>query len=379
MNFEVASPRVAMRRALHRLRTEGDTPGRQAAAFGVGAFIGCSPAYGFHLPLCLFSGWLLGLNCLKVYLAANVSNPFAAPFLVFAEVQIGRWLRAGAPYSLSLETFRTLNVWHFAADLILGSLVVGAVLGIVAASTTYALVRRYGAGEALGRLFSSAVDRYVESGAFAWESANGKLRLDPVYREVLRLGLLPDEGTLVDLGCGRGLMLALLVSARDRWREGVWPRDWPAPPTRLSLRGIELRPRIAADAARALAGEAVIERGDACLASLPATRAVLLFDVLQMLRHEAQEDLLRRIAASLEPGGVLIVREADCAGGWRFRPIQIGNGLKGLFELNPRRRFSFRSTAQWTACLEQLGFTVRALSLREHTPVANVLIQAVKR
>jgi uncharacterized protein (DUF2062 family) len=376
MNGYLVSRRATANRALHRLRTGKDTPARQAAAVGLGTFIGCSPAFGFHLPLCLVSGWLLGLNCLKVYLAANLSNPFVAPFLVFAEVQIGRCLRAGAPYPLSLEAFRTFNLWHFGVDLVLGSLVLGIVLGVAATSATYALVRRHGTTEAVARLFAGAVDRYVESGAFAWESANGKLRLDPVYRQVLRQGMLPDAGTLVDLGCGRGLMLALLVSARDCWREGKWPDGWPAPPTRLSLRGLELRPRIAADASRALAGHAVVDQGDIRTFDLPPTRAVLMFDVLHMLPYEEQDKLLARIVKALEPGGVLILREADAAGGWRFRIIHIGNWLKGLWEGDPGRRFCFRSTSGWTERLEALGLTVRVFPLDERTPFANILIEA---
>jgi uncharacterized protein (DUF2062 family) len=376
MNVGVAFGRALARRSLHRLRTEGDTPGRQAAAFGLGAFIGCSPAFGFHLPLCLFGGWLFNLNRLKMYLAANVSNPFLAPFLLFTEVQLGRLLRVGAPYSVSLDTFRTLNIWSFGADLLLGSVVVGAALGITAATTTYALVRRYGTEPIVSRLFGAAADRYVESGVFAWESANGKLRLDPVYREVLREGMLPDEGVLVDLGCGRGLMLSLLASARDCWRNGQWPEGWPPPPTRLSLRGVELRPHIAADASRALQGEAIVDAGDARTFDLPAVRAVLLFDVLHMLPYDQQDRILTRVVSALEPGGVLVVREANAAGGWRMRVIQLANWCKGLFEGDPGRRFHFRSTREWIARFGQLGLTVRACPLDEHAPMANVLFEA---
>jgi len=376
MDLGIVAGRTATRRALHRVRTHGDTPARQAAAFGLGTFIGCSPAFGFHLPLCLFSGWLFGLNSLKMYLGANVSNPFVAPFLLFAEVQIGRCLRAGAPYPLSVEAFRAVTLWHFGADLVIGSLLVGAILGTAVASTTYALVRRWGTTEAVSRVFGGAVDRYVESGMFAWESANGKLRLDPVYREVLRHGLLPDNGTLIDLGCGRGLMLALLASARARWQEGTWPDEWPAPPTRLLLRGIDLRPRIAADAGRALAGAAVVAHGDVRRFDLPAARVVLLFDVLHMLPYDDQDALLVRIAGALEPGGSLILREADAASGWRFRAIHVGNRLKGLFEGDPGRRFCFRSCDEWVERLEHLGLIVRVVPPARRPFVPNVLIEA---
>ena len=194
------------------------------------------PLFGLHLQLCLAAGWLLGLNRLKLYLAANISNPFVAPFLLFGEVQAGRWLRTGAPYPLSLEAFRAFNVWQFGADLIVGSLVVGLALGAAAAAVTFALGRRAGVSPAEAALIEAAVDRYLESGIFAWEFANGKIRTDPVYLEVLRKGLLPAEGTLLDLGCGRGFMLAVLASARRAMgRKGSGrPAGRPPPPAWLS-------------------------------------------------------------------------------------------------------------------------------------------------
>jgi uncharacterized protein (DUF2062 family) len=364
------------RRLFHRLRTEGDTPARQAAAFGLGTFIGCSPLFGFHLPLCLAAGSLLSLNRLKLYLAANISNPFVAPVLLFSEVQTGRWLRVGAPYPFSLEAFRAFDIWQFGADLVLGSIVVGLVLGAGAAAGTYVLARRAGISRGEAALFGAAADRYLGSGVFVWEFANGKLRKDPVYREVLRRGLLPTDGTLLDLGCGRGFMLTLLAAARERWTEGTWPADWPPAPVGLALRGVELRGRVALSARQALGGAGIIEEGNVCSFDLPMSRAVLLFDVLQMIPYGAQDALLARVAGTLEPGGVLIVREADRSGGWRFRVVQAANWLKGVFEGTLRRRFYFRSTKEWTERLESLGFVVQCFSLSEATRLANVLIEA---
>ena len=104
--------------------------GREAAAIGLGVFIGCSPLYGFHLLLCLAVGWCLGLNRLKMYLAANISNPFVAPFLILTELQTGAWLRRDELHALTLDTVRNVDPWIFGADLIVGSLVVGGVLGL---------------------------------------------------------------------------------------------------------------------------------------------------------------------------------------------------------------------------------------------------------
>src|SRR3982751_4526717 len=107
---------VRIRRWFQRLRTDGGGVGREAAAIGLGAFIGCLPFFGFHLVLCWAVGWLLNLNRLKLYLAANISNPLVAPTLVFAEVQLGAWLRRGAWHTLTIETATTTGLTVFGLD-----------------------------------------------------------------------------------------------------------------------------------------------------------------------------------------------------------------------------------------------------------------------
>jgi hypothetical protein len=56
--------------------------------------------------------------------------------------------------------------------------------------------------------FNSIVDAatlpYARTSRFAYHFARGKLRYDPVYRAILENGPLPNEGRLIDLGCGLG-------------------------------------------------------------------------------------------------------------------------------------------------------------------------------
>ena len=94
--------RDRLRRTFYELRLEGEGPGREAAALGLGVFIGCTPLYGFHLILCWIAGWALRLNRLKLYLAANISNPLFAPFLIFIELQTGAWIRRSDLHDLSI-------------------------------------------------------------------------------------------------------------------------------------------------------------------------------------------------------------------------------------------------------------------------------------
>lgn len=357
-----------LRRAGYVLRTEGG--GREAAAIGIGVFIGCLPFYGFHLLLCAAVGSLLRLNRLKLYLAANISNPLVAPWLIFTEIQLGAWLRRGSFIPLSRHAIETTSPWTFAADLLTGSVVLGAVLGTLAAWATSATPRRARGDAAFDALVRDAADRYAGSSLIAWEFARGKLRHDPVYRAAARGGLLPPGGTLVDIGCGQGLMLAVLAEARKR-------RATDDTPSVVfdRLVGIDTRPRVTALARAALAGDAEIITGDARELGAMRADAIILFDVLHMLRADEQERVIVALTAALAPGGVMLVREADAAAGWRFTAVRVGNRLKALLFGAYRQRFHFRSAADWCACFERHGLHADLRPMGERTPFGNVLLR----
>ena len=246
-----------------------------------------------------------------MYLAANISNPLVAPWLIFAEVQAGAWLRRGAFHPLTLRGRRADQRWAFGLDVLVGSVLVGA--------------RARGAcgGRHLRRCAAPAGSRFADSCAArrigtsaasitAWEFARGKLRDDPMYRAALSAGVLVSGGTLVDVGCGQGLMLALLAEAKRAMDAGTWPADWPPPPRFERMIGIELRRRVAQIARAALESDAEIIEADARTMTLEPFRAVLLFDVLQLIAPDDQEALLATMTARLS-------RAASC---WCARPMR---------------------------------------------------------
>lgn len=371
--------RATARRLFHGLRSEGAGAGREATAVGVGVFIGCLPFYGFHLLLCWITGWLFGLNRLKIYLAANISNPLIAPVLIFTELQAGAWLRRGSFHALTLQTAKTTDLSEFGIDVLTGSLTLGAALGAALALVTYLSVRGT-ADEALFLdLVRGASDRYITASIVAWEFARGKLRGDPLYRSTVCGALLPSGGTLVDIGCGRGLTLAILAEARARHSEGRWPAAWSPPPQFDRLIGIEMRARPAAVARKALGSDATIVHGDARATDVGRCRAVLLFDVLHMLPAGDQETLLATVSAALEPGGVALIREADASGGWRFAFVRAGNRAKALALGHWRQPFHFRTADEWIACLASHGLAGQVKPMSAGTPFANVLFRVTVR
>src|SRR2546426_3385130 len=362
---------ASVRRSFYGLRTECAGAGREATAVGVGVFIGCLPFYGFHLPLCWIAGWLFGLNRLKVYIAANISNPLIAPTLIFTELQAGAWLRRGAFHALTLQTAKTTDLSVFALDILTGSLTLGATLGAALALVTYLSMQGTADDAEFLDLVRDASDRYITASITAWEIARGKLRGDPLYRATVCNGLLPSGGTLVDIGCGGGLTLALLAEARTRYREGRWPAACSPPPRFDRMIGIETRSRPAAVARQVLGSEASIVHGDARTTDVGPCRAVLLFDVLHMLRTPEQETLLATVSAALEPGGVVLIREADASGGWRFALVRLGNRMKALAFGHWRQPFYFRTPDQWLACFCSHGLAGEGRPVRGGTPVAN--------
>lgn len=364
-------PRLSLTRRLFRgLRTEGGGPAREAVAVGVGFFIGCTPLYGFHLLLVFAVGWLFRLNRLKMYIAANISNPLFAPFLVLLQTELGAWLRRGDFHSLTIDTIRSTNPWTFGLDLILGSIVTGIAGGIVTGLATYVTARH---PDRLDDVLMAAADRYLQRGITAWEFARGKLHGDPIYRATLIGGVLQPGDALIDIGCGQGLMLAALAESRSRIEAGTWPDGIAPPPVYARIIGVELRPRIAALAALALGEDATIVTGDAATITLEPASTILLFDVLHMMPKPEQERLLLSIRRQLPAGGVVLVREADASAVSGFRAVRLGNRLKAIVTGNWRQRFTFRSNAEWLQLFGSLGYVATTHDMSTGTPFANVL------
>ncbi len=261
-------------------------------------------------------------------------------------------------------------------DLVVGSLVVGAVLAAVFGTATFLAARRWLSASFEERLREATARRYLETGIFHWEFVRGKLRYDPMYRAFSTSTSLPREGCLVDVGCGRGILLALLATARELGKSLSPPASWEPPSDRLELVGVELRPKLAEVACEALGDSARIESGDAAAFELPTARAILLLDVLHYLPAPDQERLLQNAAGALEPRGVLLVREADADSGWRFFLTRTAERLCALARGHWRQHFHYRGADEWCELLRNYGLKVGTRPMSAGTPYANRLIEA---
>lgn len=222
-------------------------------------------------------------------------------------------------------------------------------------------------------LHEGVVRRYAGCSRYVRRFVHHKLRLDPVFAELLRGGWLPAGGRLYDLGCGYGILPALIAAAHDSYACGRWPPEWPAPPRNLDVCGIELDTDRARVAKEALRGVARIEQGDARSVALVPCSAIVILDVLLYMEPRDQERLLAAAAAALEPGGLLLMREADTAAGLPFHVTVWAERIASVGRARPRWRLHYRSAREWTRLLGSLGFTVESEPMSRGTPFANVL------
>jgi len=106
-------------------------------AVGIGVFIGCLPLIGLHILICVVLARWLRLNQAVTVLAAHISNPLTLPFMLLAELAIGEWIihgRVAILDGMGTEGTDLLSVfsrgWEVVWALLLGSLVLGAALGV---------------------------------------------------------------------------------------------------------------------------------------------------------------------------------------------------------------------------------------------------------
>jgi cyclopropane fatty-acyl-phospholipid synthase-like methyltransferase len=226
-------------------------------------------------------------------------------------------------------------------------------------------------------IVSLAIKPYERSGKFAWHFAKGKLSGDPAFAGMLRLGLIPQNARLLDIGCGQGLLAACLWAASEIADKGGWPLGWAAAPRGCRVHGIELMQKDVDRANAALnhsVPSATFECANMVEAKFSPCDVVVILDVLHYVNFDQQKQVLQRIFAALDAKGKLLVRVGDADGGL---PFKISNWVDNIVMFIRGHRLSrlyCMSVAQWTSVLAGVGFTVKPMPMNSGTPFANILL-----
>jgi SAM-dependent methyltransferase len=217
-------------------------------------------------------------------------------------------------------------------------------------------------GSPFRTLAREAAARYPARDRYARHFAFGKLTRDPVFAHVLAHDLLPAGARILDLGCGQGLLAALLCA---EGKHGAW-----------RYRGIDLSARDIERARAATGSNCDFVAGDIRSEAFGTADVAVILDVLHYLDPAAQLDVIRRVRAALAPAGVLLVRVADASGGLRFRVTEAMDLAVTRLRGHRVARLHSLPLAERRAQLEREGFRVAAAPMSEGTPFANVLMVA---
>jgi uncharacterized protein (DUF2062 family)/SAM-dependent methyltransferase len=354
-----------LRAGAQALVREHRSPGKVAAAIVVGCTVGCTPLFGFHLPLCVALAWLLGLNQLIVYGAANVSNPLLATLIGFASVQLGERILHGRWMQIARADFTLARLpelaRHFFVNWLAGGVALGAAVGAVGGAVAYVLLRRRPAAappDATTVAVMQARRRYDSAHPrFKWY-ARMKYVMDPCYRAIAQL--VPEGSFTVDLGTGLG-MLPVLLGELGGGRQALGV-EWDV-----------AKADCGAAACRGLDGVRVVA-DDLRNFALPACDVITLVDVLHYYDADAQRALLQRCRAALRDGGRLLVREGDAARRRGARWTRAVEAVVTRLGWNRGPKVRFRPIAELRDELAALGFTVDVAEVAGQLHPGNVLL-----
>ncbi len=185
----------------------------------------------------------------------------------------------------------------------------------------------------------------------------------PKILSVLDL-LLPEEGRILDIGCGFGLFAAYFAQTQPaRQIVGVDPdarRTAMATRTfaRLGLEGHEF---IAADA-RGVEVQGPFD-------------AIYILDVMHHIPKDDQLSLLRHLHELLAPRGVLVIKDITTEPWFGMKFTELLDRVMVGFE----EPLCYRHHTEWGSILRELGFHVRVVRVPDVLPYPHVVIAATKK
>lgn len=186
----------------------------------------------------------------------------------------------------------------------------------------------------------------------------------PYHRIVAQL---PDDGLVLDLGCGHGLLT--LASVLGNARRRMVAVDHDEERLRMVRRATADLPQVET------------KLGDVC-EFLHGVRGpvdgIVLMDVMHYFPFEQQMEFVRTAFDKLRPGGVLLVRDVDTAAGFRsylnrqYERVMTGIGFTRAEQLH------FRTRAEWLHLFARAAaFDVQSEPCG-HFPFADVLFTCRK-
>lgn len=177
--------------------------------------------------------------------------------------------------------------------------------------------------------------------------------------------LIPRSGTIVDLGCGEGILTNLWALASPSRKILGIDRDIK----RVRQASIET-------------GNVTFRKGNVLTAVLPKCDCVVIFHVLHHLTSFAdQERLIRKCYQILNKKGKLIIVEVDIKITLKYIISWVTDHFVAPFLFEGKlyeEKINYRKKTDWLKFLKSVGFKTSAVAVERNKPFTNLVIDCVK-
>jgi 2-polyprenyl-3-methyl-5-hydroxy-6-metoxy-1,4-benzoquinol methylase len=186
-----------------------------------------------------------------------------------------------------------------------------------------------------GRVLS----HYSEAGASQRAYSRTRWWICPFDRV---LASIPDEGTLLDVGCGGGLWLTYLALERPR----------------LKLEGLEPDPRKLELARTSDVADPVLHQGSALDLPEGPYDCITIFDVLYLMGDTQKVEVLQKCHRALADGGRLVIKELDTRPWWKYAPSAFEEFLAvRVAKMTHGNRLHFQPAEDLATAMVSAGFS----------------------
>ena len=228
-----------------------------------------------------------------------------------------------------------------------------------------------------GRLFESAARPFSRVGIGPWVFARVKFCIDPVYKEILKQGILPSSGRIIDLGCGQALTLSAIRSAQRLYEKRDFPKGWQPPPRDVDLCGFDISQKQVSIAQKHFPMKPNPHRRS-------PERAAPQVSSRRHPRRASLHGASRARDPARENGTCDRKRRDDRRSRSRrerrarFQCCPVLGTLRARLRGQWRQRFHYRSADDWARRIAGLGFETRIQDMGGRTPFRNILVHGVR-
>lgn len=202
-----------------------------------------------------------------------------------------------------------------------------------------------------------AIDLYSDNN---WENFLSHFKFWEEPYEVVNK-MIPKSGTIVELGCGEGLLTNYLAISEPRRK----------------ITGYELVPE-RLESARKKVKNTIYKVADVTKLALPKADIFILFHVLHHLpSKDSQEILLKDVKKALNKNGKLIIVDVHVSFGIRYVAAWFADHflVPWVFEGRFFTRAYFRTVGEWKMLLKKIGYKTKTKIETKGRPFPNIIFE----